>query len=812
MSTAKAPKPAQKAASPQGQLTRKERRAIAALVGKARHKTSPAHAETAQQTIPYLQIYPDGMCRVTERYYTKTIQFFDINYQLAQKEDKAAIFEEWCGFLNFFDSSIRFQFTFLNQNINLEDMQRSIDIPLRRDADDDIREEYRQFLISQLAKGNNGMTKYNYLTFGIEADSPRSAKARLERIELDVLNNLKVMGVQAEGLNGTARLRVLHSALHLGTTEPFMFSGWKSLPSTGFSTKDYIAPSSFEFHRDGRTFRLGQKYGAVSCVSLLAPEIKDRILTDILELEDSMIVSLHVQSIDQLAAIKMIKRKVSDLDKMKLDEQKKAIRAGYDMDILPPDLATYGQEAQNLLKDLQSRNERMFLLTFTIVNVADTPRALDNTVLQLSSVVQQNNCSLFRLDFQQEQGLTSALPLGLNRIEIQRQLPTSSLAIFIPFTTQELLQVNCEALYCGLNALSNNIIMADRKWLKTPNGLILGTPGSGKSFAAKREITNVYFVTKDDIYICDPEGEYFALVKRLHGQVIRISATSTDYINPLDINLNYADDDNPIDLKAPFILSLMELIVNRRNGLEAIEQTVIDRCVGIIYQKYLADPKPENVPILGDLHAALLAQTDIPEAQRLAAALEIYVSGSLRLFNHRTNVDINNRLVCFDIKELGPQLKKLGMHIVQDQVWNRVTVNRAAKKATRYYIDEFHLLLKEAQTAAYSVEIWKRWRKWNGIPTGITQNVKDLLASPEIENILENSEYIYMLNQGPGDREILAKKLNISPHQLSFVTNSSEGEGLLFYGNIILPCRDKFPKDTELYRIMTTKPDEVNAS
>jgi len=401
----------------------------------------------------------------------------------------------------------------------------------------------------------------------------------------------------------------------------------------------------------------------------------------------------------------------------------------------------------------------------------------------------------------------SSLPLGDNQIGIQRGLTTSSTAIFVPFTTQELFQQGGEALYYGLNALSNNLIMVDRKLLKNPNGLILGTPGSGKSFSAKREITNVILITKDDVIICDPEGEYYPLVARLRGQVIKISPTSTDYINPMDLNLNYSEEDNPLTLKSDFILSLCELIVGGKEGLQPIEKTVIDRCVRLVYRDYLADPKPENMPILEDLYNELRRQ-DEKEAQYIATALEIYVTGSLNVFNHRTNVDIQNRLVCYDIKELGKQLKKLGMLIVQDQVWNRVTANRAEGKSTRYYIDEFHLLLKEEQTAAYSVEIWKRFRKWGGIPTGITQNIKDLLASREIENIFENSDFIYMLNQASGDRQILAKQLNISPYQLSYVTHSGEGEGLLFYGNIILPFADKFPKNTELYRIMTTRPNE----
>ena len=751
-------------------------------------------------------MWPDGVCQVTGNFYTKTIQFQDINYQLSQNEDKSAIFDAWCDFLNYFDSSIRFQFSFLNLTASMESFEQSIFIPPQNDAFDSIRAEYAEMLQNQLAKGNNGLTKTKFLTFGIEADSIKTAKPRLERIENDILNNFKRLGVSAAVLNGLERLRLMHDIFHMDDQSRFQFS-WDWLAPSGLSTKDFIAPSSFEF-KEGRTFRMGKKFGAVSFLQILAPELNDRMLADFLDMESSLIATMHIQSVDQVAAIKTVKRKITDLDKMKIEEQKKAVRAGYDMDIIPSDLATYGTEAKNLLKELQSRNERMFLMTFLLVNTADTKQQLDNNVFQASSIAQKYNCQLVRLDYLQEEGLMSSLPLDFNQVEIQRSLTTSSTAIFIPFTTQELFQSGGEALYYGLNALSSNLIMVDRKKLKNPNGLILGTPGSGKSFSAKREITNAFLITGDDIAICDPEGEYFPLVQRLGGQVIRISPTSSDYINPLDINLNYSDDENPLSLKADFILSLCELVVGSRDGLQPVEKTVIDRCVRLIYQPYLNDPCSENIPILGDLYEALLKQ-DEKEAHHIATALEIYVSGSLNVFNHRTNVDVNNRIVCYDIKELGKQLKKLGMLIVQDQVWGRVTANRAAGKSTRYYMDEFHLLLKEEQTAAYSVEIWKRFRKWGGIPTGITQNVKDLLSSREVENIFENSDFVYMLNQAGGDRQILAKQLNISPHQLSYVTHSGEGEGLLFYGNVILPFIDRFPKDTELYAVMTTKPNEI---
>ena len=713
------PKAQNTAAAPAGakrKLTRAEKKEIAAVIQRAKGDGKP---HTAQQTIPYIQMYPDGICHVSDKRYSKSIAFEDINYQLAQADDKTAIFENWCDFLNYFDASVSVQLSFINQGAQQEKAQQTIDIPPQADAFNSIRSEYADMLKNQLEKGNNGLVKQKYITFSIETDNLAAAKARLSRIETDVLNNFKVLGVTARPQTGYERLQTLHGVFH-PEGEPFRFS-WDWLAPSGLSTKDFIAPSSFRFG-EGRYFRMGRKLGAVSFLEILAPELNDRMLADILDLETGVIVNLHIRSIDQIEAIKTIKRKITDLDKMKIEEQKKAVRSGYDMDIIPSDLATFGSEAKNLLQDLQSRNERMFLLTFLVVNMADTKRKLNNDVFAAAGIAQKYNCALTRLDYMQEAGLVSSIPLGENLIPIQRGLTTSSTAIFIPFITQELFQTGA-SLYYGLNALSNNMILCDRKQLKNPNGLILGTPGSGKSFAAKREMANAFLITDDDIIICDPEAEYYPLVQRLHGQVVRISPTSSQYVNPMDINLNYSEDDNPLALKSDFILSLCELVVGGKEGLQPVEKTVTDRAVRNVYRPFLADPDPEKMPILGDLYDELLKQPE-PEAARIAAALELYVSGSLNVFNHRTNVELNNRLVCFDIKQLGKQLKKLGMLIVQDQVWNRVTVNRAEQKSTRYYMDEFHLLLKEEQTAAYSVEIWKRFRKWGGIPTAITQNVK----------------------------------------------------------------------------------------
>lgn len=796
------PKKPLKIAGPDAKMTAAEKRRVKRAIQKAQRDGKIPR--DAVQTIPYREMYPDGLLRVNDKLYTKTLRFSDINYELAQPEDKEQTFDGLCDFYNVLDSSMWAQMSFINLRANLIDYQKSVTVPETGDAYDDVRRELAGILRTQLSKGNNGLIKRKYFTFGIEADNEQTARPRVERMEADLRNHLKNMGVRSEPLSGYDRLEVLHGIFHPDGREKLRFN-WNAIVNTGLTTKPFIAPSSFDF-RGGRTFKIGGMWGAASFLQIGASQLNDRVLSDFLNLDCSLIVNIHIKAVNQQEAIKTIKRKLTDIEKTKIEEQKKAVRSGYDMDVLPPDLITYAGEAQTLLNSLQSRDERMFLATVLILNLAPTRGQLENDIFQAAGIAQKHNCTLKRLDWQQEQGLMSSLPLGLNQIEIQRGLTTSSLAIFVPFTTEELF-MSGEALYYGINALSSNLIMADRKRLKNPNGLFLGVPGSGKSFSAKREIANAFLTTKDDIIITDPEAEYAPLVNRLGGQVVQLSPVSSQYVNPMDINPDYSDEENPLTLKSDFILSLCELIVASKDGLQPVEKTIIDRCTRLVYRDYLQDPRPENMPVLGDLYALLLEQEET-EAKRLATALEIYVTGSLNVFNHRTNVDLENRLVCYDIKQLGKGLKKIAMLILQDQVWNRVTVNRAAHKTTWFYCDEFHLLLKDEQTAAYSVEIWKRFRKWGGIPSALTQNVKDLLASREIENIFENSDFIYMLSQAAGDRQILAKQLGISPTQLSYVTHSNAGEGLLFYGNTIIPFVDHFPKDTELYRIMTTKPEE----
>ena len=635
---------------------------------------------TAQQTLPYREMYRDGVCRVADHYYTKTIEYEDINYQLAQAEDQAAIFDGWSACLNYFDSTLPFQLSFINHRSRPES-RYSVNISMQEDEYNGVRQEYVEMLENQIAKSNNGIVRTKLLTFGVNVDDLSTARARLERVEADIMNNFKKLGVKSAALSGLERLELLHGQLHPGGNDPFRFS-WDMIPKTGLSTKDFIAPTSFDF-RFSRLFRVGTTWGASSYLQILASELSDKLLAELLELDAEMTITLHVQTVDQAAAVKAIKAKVSDIDKMKVEEQKKAVRSGYDM--------------------------------------APTRRELDNDLFTVSGIVQKYNCALKRLDFQQEQAFLSSLPLGHNAIEIQRGLTTSSTAIFVPFITQEL-RMDGEAVYYGLNALSHNVIMANRKKLKNPNGLFLGVPGSGKSFAAKRELVNVFLATRDRIIVVDPMGEYSPLIRRLGGQVIEIAPDSPHHINPMDIDLSF-DEENPMALKADFILSLMELIVGGKDGLQPIDRTVIDRCVRFMYREHIQHPEKKQMPTLQDLYELLCKQPEA-EASRLATSLEIYVSGSLNVFNHETNVDLNRRLVCLDLKKLGAGLRTIAMLIMQDLVNSQVSLNFMNGLSTWCYFDEFHVLLRDALTASYCVAIWKMLRKKGCVPSALTQNVK----------------------------------------------------------------------------------------
>ena len=771
---------------------------------KSKPKASKRRAVvSAQQTIPYVAMHPDGICQLPGGLYTKTVEYEDINYAVASTEDQTSIFGGWSSFLNYFDSSLPFQLSFVNRRSRSANRYK-VNIPAQHDDFDSIRSEFVDMLKGQIAKSNNGIERSKYITFGLPAGNVAEARPRLERVESDVMGNFKRLGVQSQPLDGRERLAALHGQLHPGSREPFRFA-WKDIPKTGMGTKDFIAPDSFDF-RQSRTFRVGQSWGAVSHLQILASEMSDKLLAEILELDAELTVTLHVQTVDQLKAIKTIKGKISDIGRMKAEEQKKAVRAGYDMEILPPDLITFSKDAAELLADLQSRNERMFLLTFTVINLAPNRQRLENDVFTVSGIAQKYNCALKRLDWQQEQGFVSSLVLGYNGIEIQRGMTTSSTAIFIPFMTREL-RMDGQALYYGMNALSHNVIMADRKKLKSANGMYLGSTGSGKSFAAKRELINVFLATSDRIVVVDPMGEYAPLVRRLGGQVIEIAPDSPNHINPMDIQLSTNDEDSPLSMKADFLLSLCELIVGGKEGLQPIEKTVIDRCVRLVYRELALGIGSGDMPLLQDLYEELLKQPE-PEARRVATALELYCTGSLNLFNHPTNVQTDARVVCIVLKGMGENLRKIAMHITNEFVTSAVNTNHAEGLATWCYFDEFHILLRDPLTASYFVAVWKMLRKKGCVPSALTQNVKDLLASREIEAILDNTDFMILLSQAQSDRAILAKQLGISEHQLSYITHSNSGEGLLFYGSVTIPFVDRFPKG-EIYNLLTTRPEDM---
>ena len=609
-------------------LTFVERRRLAELkhmlAGTNKNAEKPT---TAQKTITFQKMYRDGICQVTSGFYTKMVEFYDINYDLLEIEDKGEILEEYSRLINYFDPSIKFELFLFNRQVNEQTLIDQFDIPLQADDFDDIREEYTQMLKKQAAKGNNGIIKSKYLIFGIESKGFKEARAKLVSIEADVIKNLTNLGTHAKSLDGKERLRILHEYFNQDTMEPFRFS-FKELAESGKSVKDYIAPPGFDFRYPSR-FKAGKMYGSVHYLDIIAPKFDDELLKKLLDLDANLTITMHMQTMDPVKAIKMLKGALTNIQKMKIEEQKKAVRSGYDMDILPTDIITYEKDTLDLLDDLNSSNQKMVKMTFLLTCYGRNKRELENITQRVSGIIQQANCNLRCMQYLQEQGLMASAPIGCNDTGIERDLTTKSTAILVPFCTQELF-MPAPAIYYGLNALSNNMIMADRKRLRTPNGVILGTPGSGKSFSAKREILSCFLMTKDDIVVCDPEGEYFALVGALHGQVVRLATNSKDYLNPMDIQLSHKGDKEALKLKSDFIITLCDLIAGGKNGLENDEKGIIDECIRHIYDAYFENPVPENMPILEDLYNALLDHKNA-KAERIANSLVLYVHGSQTL-------------------------------------------------------------------------------------------------------------------------------------------------------------------------------------
>ena len=759
--------------------------------------------DSTQSFLPFQTMTPDGICQLAGKNYARCIEFGDINYYDTDIDEQNIVFSSYCELLSYFDSEIKFQLLYENHKSNKDYFIQNFEIPDQDDDFNDIRKEYSDMLKEKYLDGFKYVRKKRYIIFKIKADDLKTARFKLNEIADEVCSMLsKSLRAQCKMLDGNAWLETLYETLNPYSKDQFIFD-WNYCKKSGHSPKDFVAPPSIKFKKND--FNLADCKGSVQYIELITDQLSDNMLADYLENNDLISVSLQISSIDTVDALKISKMALTDLEAKKIANQQKALQDGYDPEIMSPDLLAFIDELKNSIEELNSKSEKLYLATIVIRNIAKTSKQFINQKDSIKRLTQKNGGILFPLQYMQRQGLEATLPLCINNVPISRSMSTSALAAFLPFKSNELFH-STDSVYYGINPATNCMILGDRTRLPNPNALVLGFPGSGKSFSVKREILDRFLKSIADIIICDPEGEYFPLVNALGGQVIPINTNSDKYINPLDIVYQTDSDDDPISDKANFILSMLELICG--GAILSDAKAIIDQCVVAMYRDFFNnDPSPEKMPILSDLLKRLREAG--PVVKQVADSLSMYVTGSQNVFNHRTNVDLNNRVVCFDIKKLGSQLKPLGMLVVQEIVWNKVSENREQKKSTYYYIDEFHLLLKEPQTARYSVDIWKRFRKWGGIPTGITQNVKDLLSSREVTNIFENSDFIYMLNQAAGDRQILADQLNISPHQLSYVTHSGEGEGLLFYGNVILPFVDRFPTDLELYRIMTTKLTEV---
>lgn len=755
----------------------------------------------------------DGICMVKNDYYTKTLQFNDINYELAGEDEQKAIINRYCSFLNHFESNIDIQFTFQNKVIDMKEFKKYIKLPVKNESEKikALRCDYQEILYNQFEKRSSGKAKVKYLTFGIQESNFKKAKTALERTELEITKIFKRMNVTVHSLNGYERLKLLKESLHPLSAVPFNFD-WKTRYSSGISVKDSIAPTSMDFSRLN-CFRMGNCYGAAYHVYIDSAEVSDRIIEEIMDVDCNLTVNIHTHSLDQLKALNFVSHKLTNANAVKIGKQQKAASKGYDGDILSPDLVNDIDAVNNIYDSLSKRNNRFFITTLLITSYAKKPEELSGIEKDIQSIVQRYHCELKPLDDLQEEGAMSSLPIGINKVKVNRSFTTLELAAFMPFTSQEVFTPN--ATYYGFNPLSNSMITLDRKNLVNYGALILGMSGTGKSFTAKREILDKYLRTDDNIIICDPSAEYTELTKELDGSVIEISATSQHHLNPFDINLrSYEKGDDPVAIKSQFILSLCEAAIG---NLEAAEKSIIDRCIRKIYQKYLDNPIPENIPVFKDLYLALRNIENNQHAQNVADALEIFVTGSLSVFNNRTNVNVDNRVLCFDIRKLSEHLHKMGILVIVDYVWNKISKNRDGNLSTWFYVDEFHLLLNDPLTAAYSTKMWKELRKWKGNPTGITQNVTDVLLSHQIENILKNSAFIVLLGQAAGDREILAERLGISPQQMEYITNTGVGEGLIYFidkyqHGTIVPFKDEFPTDTKIYKIISTSDQDNDRS
>lgn len=750
-----------------------------------------------QHMIPIDTIYKDGIFKVGKNKYSVTYKFTDINYAVASKEDQEAMFLEYSELLNAFDSGATTKITISLRRLNKDNFEKDILLPLQNDHLDIYRKEYNDMLFDK-ALGTNGMIREMYLTVSTFKKDYEAAKTYFRRATSDITTHLSRLGSRCYMMNATERLQILHDFYRTGEEVNFQLD-LKQLMKRGHHFKDYICPDSFEFKKD--YFTMGTRFGRVLFLKDYASYIKDSMIAELTDMNHNMMMSIDIIPVPTDEAVREVENRLLGVETNITNWQRRQNANNNFSALVPYDMEQQRMKAKEFLNDLTTRDQRMMFAVLTFVLTADSMEQLETDTETLMTTTRKHLCQMATLNFQQLDGLNTALPIGVRNINALRTLTTESLAVLNPFRVQEIMDK--DGIYYGVNAISHNLIMVNKENLLNQSAFLLGVPGSGKSFSAKELIVFLALSTKDDILVCDPENEYSALIRALGGEVIHIAAGSEDHINAMDMAEGYGEGKNPIVDKSEFILSLFEQL--DKNGIGAKEKSIIDRCVALVYEEYQCGGK---LPTLAVLREKLLEQPE-KEAKNLALELELFTNGSLNAFAHKTNVDTNNRMIVYDIMDLGKQLKTMGLLVITDAMLNRVTDNWKRGVRTHVFIDEFHVVFENEYSASFFNSAWRQFRKRDGYPTGITQNVEYLLDSVMASTMLSNSEFVVMLNQAAQDRVKLAKMLNISDEQMSYITNADEGCGLIKYGSSLVPFINQFPKHTQLYKLMTTKPTDL---
>ena len=750
-----------------------------------------------QDVIPVRRIWKDGIFMVGGKF-AKTYRFTDINYLVTSREDKESMFLTYSELLNSLDSGATTKITINNRRLNRANFEQSILMPMRGDFRDEYRREYNRMLLDK-ATGANGITQEKYLTISVVKKDIEEARAYFARVGADLISHFAALGSKCAELDAEEKLRVLHDFYRQGEEGNFHFDP-HDMMKKGHDFRDYICPDSVEKNSD--YLKLGDKYCRVLFLKDYASYIKDSMVTELTDFNRNMMLSIDIVPVPTDEAVREVENRLLGVETNITNWQRRQNANNNFSAVIPYDMELQRKESKEFLDDLTTRDQRMMFALLTMMISADSKEQLDSDTEAVQSVARKHMCQLAVLKFQQLDGLNTVLPVGVRKINAFRTLTTESLAVFMPFKVQEIQDQG--GIYYGENAISHNLILCNKANLLNQSAFLLGVPGSGKSFCAKELITFLILNTDDDILICDPEGEFAPLVEALGGDdstVIRMSAGGKDRLNAMYMVDGYGEN-NPIVEKSQFVMSLVEQI--DKNGVGPQQKSIIDRCTALVYQEAA---QKGTAATLCDLREKILQQPE-DKAKEIALSLELFTTGSLDIFGHESTVDLDKRIVVFDIRSLGPQLKPTGLLVITDTILNRVTLNWKKGRRTHVFTDEFHIVFENEQSGIFFNSAWRQFRKRGAYPTAITQNVEYLLDSVQASTMLSNSEFVVMLNQAASDRAKLAKLLNISDEQMSYVTNADAGCGLIKYGSALVPFINRFPKDTKLYQLMTTRPGE----